>query len=200
MLTIYLLRHGQTQWNADGGRYLGRTDIPLTEKGISQAHDTANQLAGVSFTAIYSSPLQRALHTAQIVGGGKPVITDDRLVETDFGAWEGKTKEEITKEDSALTTSWEEDPSTTKAGGTGETALDLVTRVAGFFQSLHQQHKEGNILVVAHNGVNRFYLAHKLGMPLKNYHKLVQDNASITLFTLDKQESLVLQKLNSRIS
>ena len=199
MLTIYLLRHGQTQWNADGGRYLGRTDIPLTEKGISQAQDTARQLAGVSFTAIYSSPLQRAFHTAQIVGGGKPVITDDRLVETDFGTWEGKTKEEITKENSALTPSWEEDPSTTKAGGTGETALDLIKRVAGFFQSLHQQHKEGNILVVAHNGVNRFYLAHKLGMPLKNYHQLSQDNATITLFTLNNEELLVLQKMNSRI-
>ena len=198
MLTIYLLRHGQTEWNV-GGRYLGRTDIPLSEKGISQAQDAAKQLSGISFTAIYSSPLERAFHTAQIVGGGKPVISDDRLLETDFGAWEGKTKDEIMKDDAVIVESWEDDPSNTKAGTTGETALDLIKRVAGFFHSLHQQYQEGNILVVAHNGVNRFYLAHKLGMPLKNYHQLIQDNSTVTLFTLDKQEMLVLQKLNSRI-
>jgi alpha-ribazole phosphatase/probable phosphoglycerate mutase len=199
MLTIYLLRHGQTQWNADGGKYLGRTDLPLTEKGLQQAEDAARQLSGIPFTAVYSSPLQRALHTAQITGGGKTVVTDDRLVETDFGAWEGKTKEEATKDDPAILSSWEQDPSSTKAGGTGETALQVTTRVTDFFNFLQQQHTEGNILVVAHNGVNRFYLSHKLGMPLKNYHQIIQDNSTITQFTLDKHGLLVLYKLNSRI-
>jgi len=200
MLTIYLLRHGQTQWNAEGGKYLGRTDLPLTEKGVQQAEDAARQLSGIAFAAVYSSPLLRALNTAQIVCGGKNIVTDERLVETDFGAWEGKTKEEATKDDPAIISSWEDDPSSTKAGGTGETALQLTTRVSDFFNFLQKQHTEGNILVVAHNGVNRFYLAHKLGMPLKNYHQIIQDNSTITQFTLDKHGLLVLHKLNSRIS
>jgi alpha-ribazole phosphatase/probable phosphoglycerate mutase len=200
MLTIYLLRHGQTQWNAEGGKYLGRTDLPLTETGLRQAQEAARQLAGISFTAIYSSPLQRAFHTAQIAGGGAPVITDERLVETDFGAWEGKTKDEVTMDDAALLASWEKDPSTTKAGATGETALSVLMRTNDFFNFVQQQHQEGNILVVAHNGVNRFYLSHKLGMPLKNYHQLVQENSAITEFTLNKEGVLVLYKLNSKNS
>ena len=200
MLTIYLLRHGQTQWNAEGGKYLGRTDLPLTDIGLRQAQDAAQQLAGISFTAVYSSPLQRALHTAQIAGGGAAVVTDDRLVETDFGAWEGKTKDELTMQDPAILSSWEDDPSKTKAGGTGETALNVLTRVNDFFNFVQQRHKEGNILVVAHNGVNRFYLSHNLGMPLKNYYLLIQENSAITEFTLNKEGVLVLYKLNSKNS
>ncbi len=199
MLTIYLLRHGQTEWNAEGGKYLGRTDLPLTEKGLAQAQEAASQLTGIRFDAVYSSPLQRAYKTAQIAGGGAPVMPDTRLLETDFGAWEGKTKEETQKEDPALTASWEEDPSKTRAGGTGETALNVLTRVNEFFTELQQRHSEGNILVVAHNGVNRFYLSHKLGMPLKNYHQLIQENSTITEFTLDKEGLLVLHKLNSKM-
>ena len=198
MLTIYLLRHGQTQWNAEGNRYCGRTDIPLTEKGISQAQDTGRQLAGIPFEAIYSSPLERAYHTAQIAGGGKPVIKDERLLETDFGAWEGRTKEETIKDDSAVAESWENDPGNTRAGGTGETAQQIVKRADSFFASLQKKYAEGNILVVAHNGLNRFYLTYKLGMPLKNYHQLVQENSTVTLFTLDR-EGLVLYKMNSRL-
>lgn len=199
MLTIYLLRHGQTQWNAEGNRYCGRTDIPLTQKGIAQAEEMGRQLAGISFNAIYSSPLERACHTAQIAGGGKPVITDERLLETDFGNWEGRTKEETIRDDAAVAMSWENDPANTKAGSTGETATDIIKRVDDFFHSLLVQHVEGNVLVVAHNGVNRFYLTYKLGMPLKNYHQLIQENSVITQFTLDKEEVLVLYKMNSKM-
>ncbi len=199
MLTIYLLRHGQTQWNADGDRYCGRTDIPLTPKGINQARDVAQQLAGISFEAIYCSPLERAWHTAQIAGDGRPVIKDERLLETDFGAWEGKSKQQIIKDDAALAESWENDPGNTRAGGTGETARQIVKRANAFFESLRKQYAEGNMLVVAHNGLNRFYLTYKLGMPLKNYHQLIQENSTITLFTLDLEGVLVLHKMNSRL-
>ncbi|MBS1565831.1 MAG: histidine phosphatase family protein [Bacteroidetes bacterium] len=199
MLTIYLLRHGQTQWNAEGGKYLGRTDLPLTEKGIAQAKEAAGQLKDIDFTAVYSSPLQRAAVTAQIAGGGKEVITDARLLETDFGNWEGKTKDETLKEDPAIMASWDEDPGKTKAGGTGETAQNVLTRTLDFFTQLQQRHSDGNILVVAHNGVNRFYLSHKLGMPLKNYHQIIQDNATVTVFTLDRDGMMTLHKLNSRL-
>ena len=68
-----------------------------------------------------------------------------------------------------------------------------------FFREALQAHPRGNILVVAHNGVNRFYLAYKLGMPLSNYRKLVQENSSVTLFSLDAAEELSLRRLNSRL-
>src|SRR5690348_12200477 len=99
MLDVYLLRHGETQWNADGNRYCGRTDISLTKKGISQAELVHDQLKQIRFDAVYSSPLRRATYTAQIASGINEVITDKRLIEVDFGNWEGKTREEFISED-----------------------------------------------------------------------------------------------------
>lgn len=198
MLNIYLLRHGETVWNAEGNKYCGRTDIALTQKGIAQANSAKIQLENTSFLDVYSSPLQRAYDTAKIVSGRNDVLKDIRIVEADFGNWEGKTKEKFITEDPELWSSWESDPASTKAGETGETALEVVTRVDDFFSSLIEKYKSGNILVVAHNGVNRFYLAYKLGMDLKNYRKIVQENSSVTLFTLDNRGELTLKLLNSR--
>ncbi len=199
MLNVYLLRHGQTAWNADGNRYCGRTDLPLTEHGIKQAELVHEQLKDYSFDAVYSSPLQRANITAQIVSGRKDVIIDDRLIEADFGNWEGKSKEQFITEDEALWNDWMADPFVTKAGRTGETAGEVVERVDSFFTSLQLQFKTGNILVVAHNGVNRFYLAYKLGMHLKNYRKLVQENSTVSMFQLDEAGELTLVHLNSKL-
>lgn len=199
MLNIYLLRHGETQWNADGNKYCGRTDIPLTEKGISQANQVYEQFQGMEFRQVYSSPLQRAAKTAQIASGTHNVISDDRLIEVDFGNWEGKTKEEFIPENETLWQNWERHPETTKAGESGETASEVIERVDDFFSSIVQKHSDGEtILVVAHNGINRLYMAHKLGMPLNAYRKIVQENSRITLFTLDEAGNFQLKLLNSR--
>ena len=199
MLNVYLLRHGETEWNADGNRYCGRTNIALTPKGIGQAELVREQLKHIDFDAVYSSPLERALRTAQIASGKDDVITDERLIEFNFGKWEGKTKEEFIPEDPTLWDRWCDDPGITNAGVTGETANEVVDRVNNFFEFALQKFSPGNILVVGHNGINRFYLASKLGMPLKNYRRLVQLNSSITMFSLDPQNGeLSLKHLNSR--
>ncbi|QHV97841.1 histidine phosphatase family protein [Spirosoma endbachense] len=200
MLTVYLLRHGETRWNADGNRYCGATDIGLTDKGVQQAHQAANVLKFISFDAVYSSPLQRATRTAQIASGklNEEVIKDHRLIEANFGDWEGKTKEEFIAENAGLWEAWCLAPDHTRAGGNGETAMEVVDRVDDFFQEIAKKHPSGTILVFAHNAVNRFYMAWKLGMPLKNYRKLVQENSSITLFSLDEMGEFSLLKLNSR--
>lgn len=199
MLNIYLLRHGETAYNADGNRYCGRTDLCLTEKGLAQANLVYNQLKGMSFDAVYSSPLERARHTAEIASGSTEVITDQRIIEVDFGDWEGKTKEEFIAENPMLWDNWVKDPATSKAGGTGESALEVVNRVNDFYQELLEKHPSGKVMVVGHNGINRLYLAHKLGMPLKNYRQLVQENSSITLVELDEAGTLSLKLLNSKL-
>jgi broad specificity phosphatase PhoE len=199
MLHIYLLRHGETFWNADGNRYCGATDIGLTEKGIQQAHLAAGLLKNMSFDAVYSSPLQRAFNTAQIASGQESaVVIDPRLTEADFGEWEGKTRDEFIAEDPELWARWASEPDDTHAGGSGETAMQVVTRVDDFFQEMLVKHPGGTILVVAHNAVNRFYMSWKLGMPLKNYRRLVQENSSVTLFSLDDEGEFSLLKLNCR--
>lgn len=197
MLNVYLLRHGQTAWNADNNRYCGRSDISLTAKGIQQAEMVRDQLKGIEFDGVYSSPLERAFMTAAIASG-VVVKKEQRLIEADFGNWERKTKEEFIAENPSLWTNWMNDPAIHRAGGTGETGTEIVTRVDDFFRELLQTHLSGNILVAAHNGVNRLFLAHKLGMPLKNYRMLVQDNASITMFKLSSDGTFTLEHLNSK--
>jgi len=198
MLYVYLLRHGETTWNAVGQRYCGITDVPLTEKGISQAKDVAIALQHISFDAIYSSPFQRAYCTAEVIAANKQeVITDNRLKETNFGIWEGLSLSQIQEQTPQLWEAWRTDPDHTAAGKNGETAKEVVQRADLFFEEALHKHPTGHIAVIAHNGLNRFYLAHKLGMPLRNYRKIYQENAAITLFSLDHTGELDLLKLNS---
>ena len=197
MLTIYLLRHGETAWNADGNRYCGRTDLPLTEQGIRQAETVQQKLKHLTFDGIYASPLIRARRTAEIVSGGKAVTTDARLIETDFGRWEGKPKSVFIKENEALWQAWTTDPTDVQAGGTGDTAGAVVARADAFFRSVNTAgHPDRMLMVVAHNGLNRLYLSYKLGMPLKNYQRFFLDNASVTVFTLDEDNNMILRSLN----
>jgi len=198
MLTVYLLRHGETTYNADGNRYCGRTDAQLTEKGISQARRVAEALHGHPIDAVYASPLKRSYLTAEIASGNQlPVIRDSRLIELDFGAWEGKTREEFVAEDPDLWKSWSELPDYTQAGGSGDTALDVVHRVDDFFAEIMHKHDGQHVLVVGHNGVNRLYLAWKLGMALKHYRRIVQENSAITVVRFGDTEGFSLLKLNA---
>jgi len=198
MLDVYLLRHGQTSWNADGNRYCGRTDVALTDVGISQAQQVRQQLRNVNLDAVYSSPLVRAWHTARIAGGDQEVVKDDRLIEADFGQWEGLTREEFIARDPTSWLAWAENPEVARAGTTGETGREIVNRVNDFFEEMRSRHAGGTILVVGHNGINRLYLAFKLGMQLKDYRRIVQENSAVTLFTLDDTGELTLRLLNSR--
>ncbi|MFD1629885.1 histidine phosphatase family protein [Pseudopedobacter beijingensis] len=197
MLNIYILRHGETLYNADGNRYCGRTDIGLTEKGYEQAKKVCSQVKDICFDAVYSSTLQRAKLTAQIASGKEEVITDERLIEVDFGLWEGKTREQFVAENAGVWESWDEDPFVSRAGETGETGKEVVERVDDFFKELLNKYPAGsNIMVVAHNGVNRLYLAYKLGMSLRNYRKIAMQNSVLSLVTLEGAGELVLHKLN----
>lgn len=198
MLNVYLLRHGQTSWNADGNRYCGRTDVALTDVGIAQAQQVRHQLRNVDLDAVYSSPLARAWHTARIAGGDREVVKDDRLIEVDFGEWEGLTREEFITKDPDSWHAWAENPEVARAGGTGETGRDIIIRVNDFFEEMRTRHAGGKILVVGHNGINRLYLAYKLGMKLRDYRRIVQENSAVTLFTLDENGELTLQLLNSK--
>jgi probable phosphoglycerate mutase len=93
------LRHGITDWNREG-RFQGRTDIPLNDEGISQARAAARRLQSVPFDTIVSSPLIRAVKTAEIIAtvSGKPITIDADLIECDFGSFEGRSIREVMDE------------------------------------------------------------------------------------------------------
>lgn len=195
MLKIYLLRHGETAWNADENRYCGRTDLPLTKKGIRQAELVHDKLKDQTFDLVFASPLKRAIETARIVTGKEDIQTDKRLIEIDFGKWEGKSKEVFISENEELWNKWITDPTEVKAGGTGESAGEVVARVDDFFQSIVKKEDNKKILIGGHNGINRLYLSYKLGMPLKNYRKFFLDNASVTEFTLDQEGAIIIKAI-----
>jgi len=192
------LRHGETAYNADGNKYCGRTDIPLTEKGMAQANRMKALLKDYSFDQVFSSPLIRARTTAEIAAGNKDLVqTDDRLIEVDFGQWEGKSSEEFRAEDPDSWNNWLSDPAAFRAGNTGENASQVLERLNGFYQELMDKYDGQTILVVGHNGVNRLFMASQLEMPLRNYRKIVQENSALTLITLDKHNGFNLLKLNA---
>lgn len=198
MLTVYLLRHGETAMNADGNRYCGRSDVPLNARGVEQAEALANQLQHLHWDAVYASPLERAWHTAEIASAGERVIRDARLTEIDFGSWEGKTRAEFIAAGPEIWDQWNARPETTPAGGSGETAGAVIERLESFFQEMLRKYDGKTLLVAGHNGINRLYMAHMLGMPLKHYRRIFQDNASITQFILNGQEPFQLRHLNCR--
>jgi broad specificity phosphatase PhoE len=93
------IRHGVTDWNQQG-RFQGHTDVPLNDEGVSQAQAAARRLHGVPFDTIVSSPLIRAVKTAEIIATalGKSVVIDADLIECDFGGFEGRSIAEVMDE------------------------------------------------------------------------------------------------------
>lgn len=198
VLTVYLLRHGQTDMNADRNRYCGRTDAQLTELGRSQAKDAGDMLRPIDFAAVFASPLQRSGKTAELLDLSLPVQVDERLIELDFGGWEGMTREEFIAKMPETWERWNEDPLRYPAGGDGETAQSLIDRVEDFFSDAVEKYMGKRILVVGHNGLNRLFLSHKLQMPVRNYRWILQENSAITRFIIGENGEFQLQRLNCR--
>lgn len=111
MTRLILIRHGETDWNYEG-RYQGQADPPLNEVGIEQAKDLANSLREVQIDVLYSSPLRRALQTAQILAERLriPLITDPRLMEINQGEWETRLRAEIEDNYPELFHAWQTKP------------------------------------------------------------------------------------------
>jgi alpha-ribazole phosphatase len=179
---FYLVRHGETEWNAEG-RICGRTDIPLSEAGRQQAKSLAERLKPIPFEALYSSPLKRALETALVIAeplGLQPIL-DDRLVELNYGQWEGKRLAEIMNDDPKTFRAWEADPGQVAAPD-GETGLEAQQRVVSFLDSLAAKHPPGYVLVVFHKTVCRLAICHVLGMSPSEYRRrLIVNNAALSI-------------------
>jgi broad specificity phosphatase PhoE len=136
MTELLLVRHGETDWNAEG-KLQGHTDRPLNEYGRRQAQALAEQLAGDSIDAVYASDLSRARETAEILGAklGLPVVVDPDLREKNWGNWEGLTSDE------RLHVEFE-----------GETSEAHRDRTLSAVQRIVERHPEGRIVVVTHGG------------------------------------------------
>jgi len=183
MAFFYFARHGETTWNALG-RWCGRTDVPLSDVGRRQAQLLAQRLKQISVDALYSSPLGRAMETAGIVGKavGREPVADDRLVELNYGNWEGRTYEETRRDAPDVYAAWERNPASV-APPEGESGEQLIARVTPFLTVMAQKHPSGNVVVVCHRTVNRLIACHIMGAPLAEYRQRIpMDNAALNIF------------------
>lgn len=150
MTTMWLVRHGQTDWNVQA-RYQGQTDVPLNAAGVQQAQTLATELAGQHFDAIFSSPLQRACLTAEIIAGELflPVQIDERLREINQGLWEGEIYHDLLIRYPDEMRSRRENPYQFRPPE-GETAAEVANRVARAADDITLQYPGGHVLVVSH--------------------------------------------------
>jgi ribonuclease H / adenosylcobalamin/alpha-ribazole phosphatase len=144
-----LLRHGQTPMSVQK-RYAGRSDVPLTDAGVQQAAAAAKRLASAGIGVIVTSPLLRAVQTAQEVAAvtGAAVVTDDGFRETDFGAWEGLTFAEVRERWPSEVTTWLADPDVAPPGG--ESFTDVNTRVIAALHRVLTDREGQRVLIVSH--------------------------------------------------
>jgi probable phosphoglycerate mutase len=151
---VWLVRHGATEWS-ESRRHTGRTDVPLTSAGIAQAADLVRPLAAHRFGQVLTSPLARARETARIAGFADAVVDDD-LLEWDYGAYEGRTTEDI-RADRPGWTLW--------ADGVvgGETAEEVAARTARVIGRAGAA--GGDTLLFAHGHVLRILTATYLELP-----------------------------------
>ena len=168
---IYLVRHGETEWSLSG-RHTGRSDIPLTPNGEAAARKVAGRLADHSFSAVWSSPSQRARNTCTLAGFGSGAVIKDDLAEWDYGAYEGITTKEIL----AGRPGWQ----LFRDGcPNGETAADVGARADAVIHALREA--ADTILIFSSSHFLRVFAARWLGLPPEGGARFVLDTTGISV-------------------
>ena len=176
-MKLYVARHGQTQWNLEQ-KICGRTDLPLTEEGQRQADLLAEKAKNLALDMIIASPMIRAQQTAGAVSRvtGIPVRTDARLIEQDYGIYEGKNRKDAgflaNKRQFAF-----------RYPG-GESMMDVAHRVYEFLEELKEKYPEKNILLVCHGGVCRLIRTYFEDMTNEEFFLYSEENANIREYSL----------------
>lgn len=187
---LFLIRHGQTLWNKEG-RYQGNRDIELTEEGIKQAGFTAEYLSDVDFSNIYSSPLKRAMDTANIINKTNEkkdlkIIIRENLKEMHFGKWEGMKFEQLGKEFHDEFQNWLRDPYNYCPAG-GESFKQVKKRATEEIENIIKESEDGsNVAVVTHGGIILSILVYWLQIPLSRWRSIVLNQGAINIAVIDR--------------
>jgi broad specificity phosphatase PhoE len=181
---VYLVRHGETVWNA-ARRVQGHTNSALSDRGRQQAHAVAARLGCLPIQAIYSSDLTRALDTAAPIAAtlGLGIVPTAELREKSYGQWEGMTEDEIRAADPAGWHRYHVERQLDYAIPGGETWPKVQTRIVGALHHILADHPkpEDAVLLVGHGGSLRAAILDALQAPLSTLLRLRLDNASVSL-------------------
>ncbi|TMA61029.1 MAG: histidine phosphatase family protein [Deltaproteobacteria bacterium] len=187
-----VVRHGETEWNIRGIRQ-GNLDSRLTEKGMAQAKALAQRLAREKFSALYSSDLGRAVHTAKEIAAltGHEIITDARLRERHLGIFQGLNGDEIVAK-------YPEERRQFRTMGPdyvipgGESMRQQVSRNVAYLNELAAKHHGEQVVVVTHGGVVSGFFRHTLEIPLEAPRRFEFVNAGINVFAREEEIWMLL--------
>jgi broad specificity phosphatase PhoE len=190
LLKIFLVRHGETDWNMIRRIQGGASDIPLNEKGKKQAEGVAVRLKSEPIKAIYSSPLQRALHTAQAIARyhDLPIETLPSLKEILVGELEGVSGSEMKLRFDQLICQTCQDRSLVKLPG-GESLSDVQIRAWSTLQEISAKHVEGNLVLVSHYFVILSLICTVLNLPLFEIPHMRSQPGTLNIITFENGNS-----------
>ena len=196
-MKIYLVRHGETDWNKVG-KLQGQCDVPLNEYGISLAEKTADGLADVPFDAAFSSPLCRAAETARIILGERntPLYLDDRLKEIGFGVMEATDYILARQNKEHPVYKFFKTPVDYQPPEGGESFEQLYARSAEFLsdKTLHLEGKLETVLIVGHGALNRSVLNPLAGVPVEDFWRIGMPNCAVSLLSLESGRFKILEE------
>lgn len=172
---IYLLRHGETKWTVTG-QHTSITDLPLTENGVLEAKALAKSLEGIAFDHVFCSPLLRARETCKIAGFSRVAHYDDALFEWRYGAYEGKTSQEICKEHPGWNIFTSNPPG-------GETAEEIRCRIDAFLAKIKPL--KGAIALFSSGHISRALAARWVGCPVSFGKSLILSTASKSILSFE---------------
>jgi alpha-ribazole phosphatase/probable phosphoglycerate mutase len=199
MTRFYIVRHGETAWNADG-RIQGHTDVELTQAGIEQARLAAERLGRERIDSVYSSDLKRAAATAEIIAAphGLKVATTPLLREAFLGEWQGLTMQQAAEEFVEEYAAYVSDSIANRPPG-GERLEDVIARCSEFLSQAAAEHPAGRVAVAAHGGSARGIIAAAFGLGPEVWRRIRLDNGGLTVLEIDRGRPLLVL-LNDTIS
>lgn len=189
--TFDLMRHGEP---VGGRKYRGQMDDPLSDKGWTQMREAVGDHC--PWQSVVSSPLLRCAEFARELAARHklPLVIDHRLMELGFGAWEGRSPDELTAENPDILMKFRRDPIAHAPPG-AEPLAAFQRRVLAAWDAMLESHGGKHVLVVAHAGVIRMMVAHVLNAPLKHLFRLRVSNACISRIRVEKDGEQILPQL-----
>lgn len=191
---IYLTRHGETEWNIEK-RLQGRGDSPLTENGIQRAKELRDRIKNIDIDVIYSSPIKRALNTANILRGNKniDIVTDDSLMEMCFGDYEGKKIDIVQEENPSWDINLIMQGNVEICAPNGENLKEVRERISKLMNKIIAENIGKSILIVTH-GITLKALMYYFKD--KDVNSEVMGQATLTKINIDEKNNFYIEFKN----
>jgi phosphoserine phosphatase len=192
MIEIILARHGETDWNTSEV-FRGRADVALNENGLRQAELLGEYLNQEKIDFIYSSPLQRAIKTAEAIACRQRIDVKvvPNLNDIDCGEWQGLSLREVKEKYPEIYQDWLDTPEQVKIPG-GESLEDVRSRVVPFVEDAVMRRGEGRVVLVSHRAVNKVLICALLRLDNSFFWNFKLDNGGITRFNFDGDRVILI--------